>query len=27
VSCPSTQFCMIINSDGDYATYSGTGAP
>ena len=25
VSCPSPQFCMVINSDGDYATYSGSG--
>jgi len=26
VACPSAQFCMILNSDGDYATYSGPGA-
>ena len=26
VSCPSTQFCMVMNGDGDYATYSGPGA-
>ena len=26
--CParSAQFCMVLNSDGDYATYSGPGA-
>ena len=23
VSCPNAQFCMVMNSDGDYATYSG----
>jgi hypothetical protein len=26
VTCPSAQFCMILNSDGDYATYSGPAA-
>jgi hypothetical protein len=23
VSCASPQFCMVMNGDGDYATYSG----
>jgi hypothetical protein len=23
VSCPSTQFCMVLTGDGDYATYQG----
>jgi hypothetical protein len=27
VSCPSPQFCMMMNADGDYATFSGPGAP
>jgi hypothetical protein len=26
VTCPSAQFCMVLSSDGDYATYSGPGA-
>ena len=25
VSCPDDRFCMIMNADGDYATYSGPG--
>ena len=23
VSCPSPQFCMVMNADGDYASYNG----
>jgi hypothetical protein len=26
VSCPNPQFCMVMNSDGDYATYAGPGS-
>ncbi len=26
VSCPSAQFCMVMNADGDYATYNGAAA-
>jgi hypothetical protein len=25
VSCPTIQFCMVMNSDGDYSTYNGPG--
>jgi hypothetical protein len=25
VSCPNDRFCMIMNADGDYATYTGPG--
>ena len=25
VSCPDDRFCMIMNADGDYATYTGPG--
>lgn len=27
LSCPSTQFCMVINGDGDYATYQAADPP
>ena len=27
VSCPVPTFCMVMNSDGDFATYSGTSLP
>jgi hypothetical protein len=23
VACPTSTFCMVMNADGDYATYSG----
>jgi uncharacterized protein YbdZ (MbtH family) len=23
VDCPDAQFCMVMNADGQYATYSG----
>ena len=23
VSCPTDQFCLVLNGDGDYATYQG----
>jgi hypothetical protein len=26
VSCPTIQFCMVMNSDGDYSTYTGPGS-
>ena len=26
VSCPRAQFCMVMNGDGDYATYDGSTA-
>jgi len=25
VSCPDDQFCMLMNADGDYATYNAPG--
>ena len=27
VSCPSEQFCMVVNGDGDFATYQGVTPP
>ena len=27
VSCPSDRFCLVVNGDGDYATYSGSLFP
>ncbi len=27
VSCPDPQFCMVMNADGDYATYAGPATP
>jgi hypothetical protein len=27
LSCPSTQFCMVIDGDGDVATYQGATPP
>jgi hypothetical protein len=27
VSCPNAQFCMVMNADGDYATYNSQGTP
>jgi hypothetical protein len=26
VSCPSAQFCMVMNADGDYATFDGSAS-
>lgn len=26
VSCPTVDFCMVINADGDYATYTAPGS-
>jgi hypothetical protein len=27
ISCPTDQFCLVLNGDGDYATYQGATPP